>query len=863
LQVHATMGGPRIPHGRISTVSFQVKPKVTGNVALSGETRLAATAPSSGMVGTGVQQKAVTSSSVPQIVGSGCAQGALGLITPTHCVVKREGKPKRVATQPKSASASRGRQRKTVQPVMDQQTYRCKLWSVLARLSAQTRAARRQAEKCPPTKLWISATVPELKEHLHACRQLAMSHKFVNRRERNRARHLVSQILPPAFRRHTLYKKDSLLQLSFASRALELPSESALNEALIQFVERRRPPANAGNLDPPCDWIAMGYVSQTHEPTQKERPQPYGWLAGPAAAGNVSRREGGKAKILSTVVGAHVPKQSLDSFYQRSPDELRKEVLKQLPSLEVALKIRPRPTYPGIARLVAIPEPGGKSRVATIHTLTDGYRAEQVGALLRLEMRSIPCLRNSLTGDPDLIKVKPNPYVNPRYPLPEKRRMPHLDLDALYSFSADLKAATDTIRMDVIELFMTRRGFTRDACSARTIKLMGVHYPVGRGTDLGKGASWPTLSLLHAYACRELGISWEAFVIKGDDLGGLLTGRQIELYLEWIPRLTGMEVNLTKTFVSDRTLLYCERAYALRVTAEGYEYRRKSYSLSTKLMLTQITKIDESGEPAAFSVGSALRREILREGRRRVTILVNASPILAKLLHRFGRWCYVPSPLGGLGLPTPTRNCGVPQLVSAFCRAVMNGGITPPMMTRPTPKNKTGTTIESLCKVYLAQSLKRVRAFRHEPDHPNFGRWGELMEIYDRAKGVAKFLEMQSKTLASERESATASLSFLTAVQGFTHGVSDEHSLFYYLRQCRRLAEKLGQGRLKGWTFKDLDTTVENSLWVPKAPEAKLPLTKVVAAKPGTRNAEILRSIPVKQPLDPPVPRQHTRKGSF
>jgi len=687
-----------------------------------------------------------------------------------------------------------------------------------------------------------------------------------------RLRNQVARIIPEKLVRHWTHKPACLLQLSYAARALPPPAKGK-EEALIEFVERRRAQL------PNRDWVGRHSAklpASTLQAPKATTTFPMGYVTAPSSSLTTPRRAGGKAgewfaktcpervapdSVLTTAKLLAVPPDALNI-------SVRNDISLAKSSAEGFIEQR------GVCRLAAIAEPGAKWRIATVHPLREGWESEQLAQVLRAEVRNCPPTRGALEADPEEFILVPDRATNPEYRLPLiGRQFPTLELGEYYDFSSDLKAATDVIHRNVIQQFLSSRNLPEDAASSQFILFRKMLIPIGCGTDLGKGCSFPTLCLLHHYVCRELGLGERSYRIKGDDLVARWTGYQIELYAHWIPILMGPSVNLKKVFVSKDRSLYCESAFQSKTDKDGQRvYKRLSWSMSLKVLHADLFKTDLStGVTEMSSIGNSLRAGIRREGRKRTYRLFMSNPSARALLARCGSWVFIPSSIGGLGFIRPRRRMKVPAPITLWCRAVMNGGITPPSRSAPvwasdrmgmySPLNfldgrkggtpayrRSPTTVEEIVRGYVSKHLPRKLIYVDQSAAPINGAWADIADAEVTTARELKYTELQAKALADRRLEAQRLVSYQAVMTSAHHGEQSAASTINYVRLCRRQVVPLSSKRLVQRNFEDLERLIERSFWVPKAPErqlARAPTSTSPAGLPGV----------------PPVAR--IRKGSF
>jgi hypothetical protein len=127
----------------------------------------------------------------------------------------------------------------------------------------------------------------------------------------------------------------------------------------------------------------------------------------------------------------------------------------------------------------------------------------------------------------------------------------------LVLFSADLSAATDNLSQWAIRSVCGALKIPYDLVSGGDID----GHPIRRGTLMGIPLSWVVLSLVHAWACAEMGIPEGSFHLKGDDLVGLWTQEEIDTYSTQLVVMTGMDLNPSKCICDAGFAVFCERMF--------------------------------------------------------------------------------------------------------------------------------------------------------------------------------------------------------------------------------------------------------------------------------------------------------------
>jgi hypothetical protein len=139
--------------------------------------------------------------------------------------------------------------------------------------------------------------------------------------------------------------------------------------------------------------------------------------------------------------------------------------------------------------------------------------------------------------------------------------------DDHYVYSCDLSRATDTVSHEVLWAMARHLGL-----SELVFKHAYDGKPWKRGCPMGMPASWSILSLTNYWAAIDAAPK-SSFRIKGDDLIGYWTKRQINTYQANIRGL-GYIVKTSSSYVSLSRGLFCENPYEVRngylVPLEGY-----------------------------------------------------------------------------------------------------------------------------------------------------------------------------------------------------------------------------------------------------------------------------------------------------
>jgi hypothetical protein len=212
-------------------------------------------------------------------------------------------------------------------------------------------------------------------------------------------------------------------------------------------------------------------------------------------------------------------------------------------ALEAARWKLAKDTEPPQMKPLAIPELGGKVRLATIHSAEEVYFARNVTRRWLSQLRKVVTTKDMLRG--------------------REVRLEALENGEL--FSADLSAATDNIPHELAQHVARQlcRRMNEDYDEEQLIlKTLGPHrLPDGtitsNGIHMGLGPTWVILSLLNGFAAWHAGANKSDHRICGDDLIGLWSRTRAERYTRTLESL-GLVVNHSKSFHTAAGV-FCER----------------------------------------------------------------------------------------------------------------------------------------------------------------------------------------------------------------------------------------------------------------------------------------------------------------
>jgi hypothetical protein len=343
-----------------------------------------------------------------------------------------------------------------------------------------------------------------------------------------------------------------------------------------------------------------------------------------------SRREGGRSEELKELLDDDFPR-----FLEgRPPGSVTERLSGYLGEMGEFLSQLP---YELDSRSVPISELGYKTRVVScsdpvrVH-ISESYRVQLLQKLRRLRPCAAP-----LRDDIRTLRF-------PRGP------------GEYFVFSADLKQATDYMNHDVIRAFSDALEIPFEMVTGGTIG----DCTIRRGTLMGIPCSWPILSLVHMWACTELEIPAKSYYLKGDDLIGLWTLDEIQRYQTGIQFLTGMPINLDKSFVSKDRGVFCERSYRLA----GHTLHQSTEIISLRFL---VNRDSEEGYPYPLKVRRQLWSYVGHAPYRRLSTIGRH---WAGVPPRLGGLCYLPVEYGGLEVLPTKFVTAAPQVIASLASAV-------------------------------------------------------------------------------------------------------------------------------------------------------------------------------------------------
>jgi len=199
---------------------------------------------------------------------------------------------------------------------------------------------------------------------------------------------------------------------------------------------------------------------------------------------------------------------------------------------------------------------------------------------------------------------------------------------------------------------------------------------------MGIPLSWTFLSLVHLLCCLAIGAPEGTFFLKGDDLIAYWPNWLVRRYEKFLERLSGMPLNLHKTFHCLARGVFCEKAYIIQRAVGCDVAFSESYHLTLETSFVSVRALSfgldrwvdvkgpklpdiDHGVPSILSAARYLTEQIPRVGHRKSYRL--AATALSKWYQwarRNGRSLYLPIELGGMGLIPRSGRYRFPPVVS-------------------------------------------------------------------------------------------------------------------------------------------------------------------------------------------------------
>jgi hypothetical protein len=212
------------------------------------------------------------------------------------------------------------------------------------------------------------------------------------------------------------------------------------------------------------------------------------------------------------------------------------------------------------SRICAIPEKGGKYRVANVADIGTVSLAQPLGDQVISILKRHPALKGAYTDD--------HTYCAKRLSDDKTRNVQRR------FYSTDMNQSTDTLKKEVVyavvdgiaeALDWTVRQKERAMRTVRPMnlydekeKLLGQNI---NGTLLGLPLSFAILCLVHLYCVEAMSRNGiRRTVVYGDDMATFATGKDWDLYVQRCNNV-GFTLNKSKTHISDYGFTFCGKIY--------------------------------------------------------------------------------------------------------------------------------------------------------------------------------------------------------------------------------------------------------------------------------------------------------------
>lgn len=197
---------------------------------------------------------------------------------------------------------------------------------------------------------------------------------------------------------------------------------------------------------------------------------------------------------------------------------------------------------------------------------------------------------------------------------------------------------------------------------------------------MGIPLSFPFLNLIHIYVCEKIGARRDTYYVCGDDLIAVWPIALIEKYKRNLPKLTGMLMNVKKSFISKFRGIFCERAF--HYGKEGLFVNRQFLSVKalTPLGKFLLPKGAEAQPSLPWELAPLLYLDThyARLGHSKIVfvqdkILTDYVKRIRYLARKYGVSPYFPLSMGGAGLYPHKGNERVSPSEESLLRALESG----------------------------------------------------------------------------------------------------------------------------------------------------------------------------------------------
>nr|WPN08780.1 ORF1 [Botryosphaeria dothidea narnavirus 5] len=523
---------------------------------------------------------------------------------------------------------------------------------------------------------------------------------------------VISQLLPKRW--HTVSKRSWLYQLSMVSRSLprapECKQDAAIKKSLDVLTSHGKAKPSRADLRSIRKFLRdhrIGPVS----------PEPTFNLTSTSACLACTRREGGSSADLSDRLRQVFTATELEKISQSAAPRGGSYALRAAP-LWVGDAVNQRlDSIPHVdsCRAVAVHELGYKIRIVSCNDSVRTAKSERYRKPLFKRLKRLRACRLPLEGDTQTL---------PMAELGGKRLV----------YSADLSQATDHLDHEVITAFCDALNVPFSMVTGGTIE----GKALVRGTLMGIPCSWPILSLVHSWAIWRLRITKGNHYLMGDDCIGLWTPAEWRRYRQGLPRLTGMPLNLSKSFEAKDSGVFCERFY--RRTEVGLVEDPSVISLKVF--------VDRQSSEEGFPSELKIRRYLTgRVGRTRYRLLTDMQSAYAPLRRHASGTQYLPFTYGGLdGLP-PKLNYEFPPYVNRVLTAIHDGDGESPIP---------GQLRSSVRKSSARSRLERIQAVLQDPVEQSVQYSFQKEEVPEVSALVEKFRLTTTSLLVLSKEAEMA-----------------------------------------------------------------------------------------------------------
>jgi len=360
-----------------------------------------------------------------------------------------------------------------------------------------------------------------LKSAAHACRKAAIENSKIPWEH-------VGQL---TFNRPRSPSRRWLYQLSRVSRGLPKPPHHMQDKAVEQFYGLVTEDS-LWSVNPSIGSIMRFMQTYGIVPV---KPEYVASTTAHSASLSLKRAEGGRSQEILNLLGTNTSVE-LQARTGASSSHGQSMVRNRLQG-----QILSAMEHSGASRSVVLPEYGLKTRIVSCSDAVRTFKSEAYRKPLYRLLAKLPCCRRALHDQ--------------LADLPFRRVSEEASV-----YSADLSSATDRLDHNVLAVFCDLLHVPRDVVFGGTVD----NRPMVRGTLMGIPCSWVMLSLVHAWAIWSSRIPLTTCHLMGDDCIAMWTPDQISEYNRNLPRLTGMELNTSKSFISKTGGTFCERFYLRR-----------------------------------------------------------------------------------------------------------------------------------------------------------------------------------------------------------------------------------------------------------------------------------------------------------